>query len=57
MSTIKSKLIMKSTAQLNEQVLEDLKVPDPTIEEAEAILKGEQDDDEETRGTGNQPTS
>jgi len=41
MTFVKSKLDMKATASLNEQVLEELQVPDPTPEEAEAALKVE----------------
>lgn len=39
MSITETNLIMKSTAQLNEEVLDELHVPDPDVDTAEAILK------------------
>lgn len=46
MSITETNLIMKSTAQLNEEVLDELHVPDPDVDTAEAILKKAKDKEE-----------
>ena len=46
MSITKTNLVMKSTAQLNEEVLDELHIPDPDTETAEAILKKDKDEEE-----------
>jgi hypothetical protein len=55
-----TKLVMKSTAELNAEVLEELKIPDPEVEAANALLQPQEDkeDDNEDstgddRGRGN----
>ena len=46
---VNSELITKSTAALNAQVLEELQVQDPSEDKANAILKGEYEDDDKRR--------
>ena len=46
MNTTKTNLIMKSTAQLNEEVLDELQIPDPDTESANAILENVKDKEE-----------
>jgi hypothetical protein len=47
MDTIKTDLVMRSTAQLNEEVLEELQIPDPGVEAIEAALKVKHEDEED----------
>ncbi len=44
--TVETNIIMKSTAKLNEEVLDELHIPDPDVESAEAILKKAKDKEE-----------
>jgi len=46
MNTVNTNLIMKSTAQLNEEVLDELQIPDPDVQSAEAILQKVKDKEE-----------
>lgn len=46
MNTVNTNLIMRSTAQLNEEVLDELQIPDPDVESAEAILQKVKDTEE-----------
>ena len=46
MNTVNTNLIMKSTAQLNEEVLDELQIPDPDVASAEAIIQSDKDKEE-----------
>ena len=39
MKDVKTEIIMEATAELKEEVSAELEIEDPTLEEAEAILK------------------
>lgn len=48
MKEIKTDLASKATEELEEKVKAELKIPDPSITKAKAVLQGENETDEET---------
>ena len=48
MKEIKTDLASKATEELEEKVKTELKIPDPSITKAKAVLQGENETDEET---------
>ena len=47
MKKIRTKLSIKATEELELKVKAELKIPDPSISKADAVLKGENETDEE----------
>lgn len=54
---VNSELITKATASLNDQILEELQVQDPSEDKANAILKGEHEHDKRRSLTDNTKNS
>ena len=48
MKEIKTDLASKATEELEEKVKAELKIPDPSITKAKAVLQGKNETDEET---------
>jgi hypothetical protein len=51
MAHIKTELQMRTTAALDQEVIDELQVPDPSLENAEAVLKKRNDEDEQDEAT------